>query len=95
MEFLVNIAVDLPHDLPDAKRAELFKAEAQRANELAEKGTLIRLWRIPGRRENCGLWRAADATELHNALASLPMYAYLDIQVTALGAHPSDPAQAA
>lgn len=94
MEFLVNIAVNIPHDVPDTKRADLFKAEAQRAKELADKGTLIRLWRIPGRRENCGLWRAGDASELHAALASLPMFPYLDINVTALGAHPSDPAAA-
>jgi muconolactone D-isomerase len=87
MEFLVTIEIELPVDSPD----DLLRREAERARELAGKGLLVRLWRLPGRRANVGLWSAADATELHEALASLPLFPYMSIRVEALARHPSDP----
>jgi len=92
VEFIVKIKVDLPGDMPDEQRAALQKAEAERAAELAAEGHLVRLWRIIGRRENWGLWRAKDGTELHAALSSLPMFPYRDIEVVPLARHPVDPA---
>jgi muconolactone D-isomerase len=53
---------------------------------------LVRLWRIPGRTANWGLWRAADATELHDALTSLPLWPHMHIEVVPLAKHPNDPA---
>lgn len=91
MEFLVHIEVRWPADGDPAELARLTVSERMRASELVRAGTLLRIWRIPGRRANWGLWRAADATELHDALASLPLFRWLDIQVLPLGAHPSDP----
>jgi len=70
---------------------ELLKEKAQRARELADVGILRRLWRVPGRRENWGLWDAVTTDELHAALASLPLYPYLDITVHPLATHPNDP----
>lgn len=93
MEFLVNIKVNFPHEVSDARRTELLKAEAERAKELADEGKLMRLWRVPGRRENFGLWRAGNATELHGALASLPLFPFLDIAVVPLATHHADPQQ--
>lgn len=92
MEFLVHMDVALPPDLPDDEAARLYEAEGVRAAELARDGTLVRLWRIPGRRSNVGLWSAADATGLHAALSSLPLWPYLDIEVDPLARHPDDPA---
>jgi muconolactone D-isomerase len=46
---------------------------------------------VPGRRANVGLWRALDATRLHEDLATLPMYPYMRIAVEPLARHPSDP----
>ncbi|HEY6990746.1 MAG TPA: muconolactone Delta-isomerase family protein [Bryobacteraceae bacterium] len=70
---------------------ELLRKEAERARELARAGILQRLWRVPGRRANWGLWAAATTDELHAALASLPLYPYLDITVHPLATHPNDP----
>ena len=70
---------------------DLLQREAQRARELAEAGILLRLWRVPGRRANWGLWAAATTDELHASLAALPLYPYLDITVHPLAAHPNDP----
>lgn len=90
-EFLVQMENLLPAGFPSAERAELFRAEAARARELASAGILVRLWRVTGRRANVGIWRAASTAALHDALASLPLFPYLDIQVTPLARHPNDP----
>ena len=91
MDFLVEIDINLPPSTEPARRAELVAAEALRARELAAQGHIYRLWRVPGRWSNVGIWRAGDASELHDAIASLPLFAWLDVKVTALARHPNDP----
>jgi muconolactone D-isomerase len=91
MEFLVHIEVRWPPDGDPAEHAGLVAAERTRARELAAAGTIKRLWRIPGRRANYGLWTAPDASALHEAISSLPFFPWLDVEVTALAEHPSDP----
>jgi muconolactone D-isomerase len=91
MEFLVRIVVDWPADGNPAELARLTSAERVRATELAAEGRIRRMWRIPGRHANWGIWEATDATELHAAIASLPFYRYLAVEVHPLAAHPSDP----
>jgi muconolactone D-isomerase len=90
MEFLVRIAIVLPAGIPEARSQELAQREAERARELAAEGRLVRLWRVPGQRANVGLWSASDATQLHEALASLPLFPYMAIAVEPLARHPSD-----
>jgi muconolactone D-isomerase len=92
MEFLVHISITLPSAMPSEERQRLYEAEAVRTAALASEGRLVRLWRLPGRTANWGLWRANDATELHEALTSLPLWPYMDIEVTPLAEHPNDPA---
>lgn len=91
MEFLVHVEVRWPAEGDPIELGRLTASERMRASELVDTGRLRRIWRIPGRRANWGLWRAADATELHDVLASLPLFRWLDIEVFPLGAHPSDP----
>ena len=69
----------------------LLEPESVRAAELAEAGVLRRLWRIPGRRANWGIWTTSSTDELHEALASLPLYSYMSITVHPLARHPNDP----
>jgi muconolactone D-isomerase len=92
VEFLVSIDIRTPHDLDPEKLAALQAAEAVRARELVEAGSLRRIWRIPGRRSNISLYEAEDATALHAALASLPLFPYMDIEVQALATHPVEAA---
>ena len=93
MDFLVEIAVRLPPETDAERKAELIAAEALRAKELAASGVISRLWRIPGRWSNVGIWIADDATALHEAISSLPLYPWLDVEVTPLASHPNDPAR--
>jgi len=90
MEFLVSIEIQ---SIPGGakKSAQLYAAEAERARELAQQGIIRRLWRVPGRRANWGLWEAKDATVLHMAICSLPLYPYMKVNVRPLAAHASDP----
>lgn len=87
MEFLVQIEVSIPPQLEPAERARLIEAETRRGRELKAAGAISRIWRIPGRTANVGLWTAPDPTALHDAIASLPMYPYLRADVTALAQH--------
>lgn len=90
MEFLVRAENRLPSDTPEEERGRLKKAERARADELRAAGVLKRLWRVPGRNATIGLYEAPDATELHDALASLPMFPWMDITVEAVATHPQE-----
>jgi muconolactone D-isomerase len=84
MEFLVEIQVNVPHGVDVGA---LMAEERSRGLELVEAGTIVRIWRIPGRTANVGIWRAGDATELHAAITSLPMFPFIDARVTPLATH--------
>ena len=83
----MEIDIALPPDIPAERRAALLEDEAARGAELAAAGTLRAVWRVPGRFANRAIWSAADATELHGALTSLPLWPYMDVRVTALARH--------
>ncbi|WP_435741907.1 muconolactone Delta-isomerase [Nocardioides sp. SYSU DS0663] len=91
MEFLVRIEINWPPDKPAAERERIFAEELEAGQRLAQAGQLRRLWRIPGRWANWSLYEVADATQLHAALTTLPLYPWMDIEVHALAEHPNDP----
>ena len=85
MEFLVEIEMA---PIPEDVRETVTEAERVRGRELMDAGTIRRIWRVPGRRANVGVWAAPDATALHAAIASLPAYPWMDVRVTPLAVHP-------
>lgn len=91
MEFLVKIEIKWPAEAVEERKQQIFTAELARGKVLAEEGKLRRIWRIPGRWANWSLYEAKDATELHEALSSLPLYPWMDITVHPLAKHPNDP----
>ena len=90
MEFLVRFETVVPDTMSSEERERLRSLERARATELREQGILLRLWRVPGRRSVIGLWQAPDATALHDALASLPMFPWMDATVEPLATHPQE-----
>ena len=90
-EFLVNIQITWPSDLPQETIDRISQEERNMAARLAEEGHLVRMWRVPGRRENWGLWRAEGATALHDIISGLPVWPYMEVTVHALAKHPVDP----
>ena len=91
MQFLLHIEVTWPADGDPEEKARRVAAEHTRSLELAEQGIIKRVWRIPGQWANWGLWEAPDATAIHQAVTSLPMWPYLAVQVHPLADHPNDP----
>lgn len=89
MLFMVRMTVKLPHDLPAAEAARLKQAEKELAQALQRQGTWRHLWRIAGLYANVSVFDVADAQALHDTLLQLPLYPYMEIEVTALCRHPS------
>lgn len=95
MRFLVEITVEFPAELQDPRserRRELLAAELERGIELRRGGQIERIWRLPGGLRNVGIWSAEDATELHELIASLPLYTWIKASVTPLATHPIESA---
>jgi muconolactone D-isomerase len=92
LEFLVEIDVRLPQTMSEEEIASLVRAERERGVELRMQGAIRRIWRIPGRMSNVGIWSAADATALHELISSLPLARWLDVRVTPLAVHPLEEA---
>ena len=62
-----------------------------------EEDHLLRVWTRAtpsGATTVLGLYRADSRPELDRLLRALPLYAWMKITVTPLGAHPNDPATA-
>ncbi len=94
MEYLLHIRVTFPPDGDPEEKARRIAAEGVRARELAAQGIIRRVWRVPGQWANWSIWEAPDATALHEAVTSLPMWPYLEVDVHPLAAHPNDPGRA-
>jgi muconolactone D-isomerase len=88
VQFLVEVcSVMSPETDPDIV-ADVTRRERIRGRELVEAGTIRSIWRVAGRRDNVGIWEAEDSAALHEAIASLPAFPWLDVRVTALAPHP-------
>ncbi|MHA4815560.1 muconolactone Delta-isomerase [Streptomyces aculeolatus] len=90
MEWLVHTRNLLPADTSPAERERLRVAERERAMELRALGLLRKLWRTPGSAGTVALYECQDATHLHEALSSLPMFPWLEVTVQPLADHPQE-----
>lgn len=89
MLFHVKMDVRIPHDL-DPQRVEDLKArEKERAQQLQRDGRWRHLWRVAGRYANISVFDVSSTEELHELLSELPLFPYLEIEVTPLAPHPS------
>jgi muconolactone D-isomerase len=95
MEYLVDFNITVPEGTPASELEQRTTGEGARVAELAAQGHALRAWKpLPddGRWRAIGLYRAADDSELLAILDSLPLRPWMEISVTALAAHPNDPA---
>ncbi len=89
MEYLVEIAIQLPPELDDEDRAALVQAERRRGSELVREGRIRAIWRLEGVGiRNAGIWRAENRRALDAMVASLPMFEWMTAAVTPLSPHP-------
>jgi muconolactone D-isomerase len=87
VEFLVQIQVHFPPDMTAEELADIMGRETVRGRELQAAGTIVRIWRVAGKRANVGIWKADTGDELHAALTSLPAFPWLELSVTPLATH--------
>lgn len=91
MSFLVQIEVVLPVSLPEEEEgASLLGADLARGRELKAAGSIVEIYRVPGGLRNVGIWEAADATEVHGLIASLPHFPHVRAEVRPLAVHSID-----
>ncbi|MDR3509523.1 MAG: muconolactone Delta-isomerase [Caulobacteraceae bacterium] len=89
MLFHVRMDVRVPHGVDPAWLDELKRTERERAQALQSQGKWRHLWRIAGQYSNISVFDVADAQELHDLVSTLPLFPFMDIQVTPLCRHPS------
>lgn len=89
MLFHVRMIVKLPVDMPAEQSNRLKADEKELAQRLQRDGTWRHLWRIAGQYANVSIFDVADNQALHDTLMQLPLFPYMDIEVTAMCRHPS------
>ena len=89
MLFHVRMNVRIPPDFDATRLGELKRAERERSQALQREGKWRHIWRIAGQYSNISVFDVVGPQELHDIVSSLPLYAFMEIEVTALCRHPS------
>ena len=88
MLYMAHMIVTPPmHDTAAFEDAKL--REKTYSQELQKSGKWQHLWRVVGEYANYSVFDVASNDELHELLAKLPLFPYMQIKVTPLAAHPS------
>ena len=94
MESLVEVQSHITDGTSGSEIKARYSAEAAASAKLARDGHLVRRWRppmAPGERKALGLYRAEGKEQLDDLLSALPLHAWMQVTVTPLEPHPSDP----
>jgi muconolactone delta-isomerase len=97
VEYLITMTITAPDGTSAQTVTDTDAREADSARDLARRGQLMRLWKLPadsGPTRALGLWSADDDAGMQAILESLPLYGWMSIETTPLSPHPSDPALA-
>lgn len=89
MLYLVRMDVNIPRDLPLEQANEIKAREKSYSQDLQRDGRWPHLWRVVGEYANYSVFDVASNDELHQLLSGLPLFPYMQIDVTPLAAHPS------
>ena len=89
MLFLVRMDVRIPHDLHAEQVNDIKLREKAYSQELQRDGRWQSIWRVVGEYANYSIFDVASNDELHDLLQGLPLFPYMDIDVTPLARHPS------
>ena len=88
MLFHVHMTIRIPHDVEPEQVKQLTAREHERAGELERQGKWLHAWRVVGKWANVSIFDVNSPAELHDILNSLPLYSFMEIEVTALCAMP-------
>ncbi len=84
MLFHVHMTIRIPHSVESEQVKQLIEKEHQRATELEKQGKWLHAWRVVGKWANVSIFDVDSPAELHDLLNSLPLYPFMEIDVTAL-----------
>jgi len=87
--FAVQMDVNLPVDMDPDVRADLLAREREYSQRMQRSGVWPHLWRIAGQYANLSVLDVESNQHLHDVLSQLPLFPYMDIQVTPLAQHPN------
>lgn len=90
MLFAVTMDVQIPDSLDAEVRADLLAREKAYSQELQRGGEWVHIWRLVGQYANISIFDVRDNERLHEILWGLPLFPYMEVEVTALATHPSD-----
>jgi muconolactone delta-isomerase len=93
VEFLVEMTTRVPAGVSSDAVDDVRAREAAHSRELAQQGSLLRLFRPPlqpGEWRTFGLFAAPDEDALERVLSTMPLRIWRTDTVTALGPHPND-----
>ncbi|MGO4860364.1 muconolactone Delta-isomerase [Arthrobacter sp. 2MCAF14] len=89
MLYLVRMDVNLPANMPEDQATAIKAEEKAYSQGLQRDGRWPHLWRVVGQYANYSIFDVDGNDELHELLQGLPLFPYMDVQVTALAKHPS------
>lgn len=89
MLYAVRMDVNIPRDLDPTERDETIAREKAYSQELQRGGEWKHIWRITGQYSNISIFDVESNERLHEILWNLPLFAYMDVEVTPLNTHPS------
>lgn len=89
MIFFLNIVVRLDATLNEGIRSNLRTKEYTLARVHTAWGRLFHIWRALSQQVSWSVWEVDSSTELHDLVASLPMFHWMTLSVHALADHPS------
>jgi len=89
MLFEVRMDVQIPRDLDPTVRQETLAREKAYSQDLQRAGEWKYIWRIVGKYSNISIFDVDSTDRLHEILWGLPLFEYMDVDVTPLAPHPS------
>lgn len=90
MLFAVKMDVNLPTDMDPEVRADTLAREKAYSHQIQQSGEWRDIWRCVGQYSNLSIFDVASNERLHEIISGLPLFPYMDIEVTPLTTHPSD-----
>jgi muconolactone D-isomerase len=89
MLYHVRMDVRPPQGIDPAVFDRLKAEEKARAEDLQRGGKWVHLWRIAGQYSNFSVFDVESHDELHAIVSTLPLFPFMQIEVTPLARHPS------
>ncbi len=87
MLFHVEMTVNIPFNLDKDYVNVLKEKEKAMSQELQRSGKWVDIWRVVGKYANISIFNVESPDELHDILSKLPLFPFMEVNVTSLCKH--------